>query len=125
MSSCKHRSLKNVEMNLVSLFEMIFFSNPVKGNTRSLKSFTTPSVSMVSLQGIRITALVQSWSVMVIRESYPSDMGSLTIKSTAIVSKGNAPSSVVIELIGGLFFWVMGLLALQIAHPFTYFCMNL
>src|SRR5580698_110327 len=119
MSSCEHRSIKNVEVNLVSLSEMIFFGNPVKGNTRSLKSFATPSVSIVSLQGIKITALVQSWSVMVMRESYPSDMGSLTMKSTAIVSKGKAPSSAMIGLIGGLFFLVIGLLAWQIAHPLT------
>jgi hypothetical protein len=66
---------------------------------------------IVLLQGIRITALVQSWSVMVMRESYPLDKGSLTMKSTAIVSKGNAPSLAEIGLIGGLFLQVIGLFA--------------
>ena len=63
------------------------------------------------LQGIKITALVQLWSVIVMRESYPSDIGSLTMKSTAIVANGTAPSSAVIGSIGGLFFRVIGLFA--------------
>jgi hypothetical protein len=103
MPNWEHISKKNIEVNLVSQSEIIFFGSPVKGNTRSLKSFATPSVSIVSLHRIRITALVQLWSVMVMRESYPSDKGSLTMKSTAIVSKGSAPSLAEIGSIGGLF----------------------
>ena len=46
---------------------------------------------IVSLHGIRMTALVQSWSVIVSIESKPFDSGNLTMKSIATVSKGSAP----------------------------------
>jgi hypothetical protein len=39
---------------------------------------------------MKIVALEQSWSVTVSMESYPCDMGSLVMKSTATVSKGVA-----------------------------------
>src|SRR5579863_8262628 len=122
--SCAHSSLKNVEVKHVSLSDMIRFGRPTKGNTRSLNSLATPSASIVSLQGTRMTAFVQSWSVMVIIVSLPSDIGSLTIKSTAMVWNGRASSCSVIGFSGGLLRCVMGLLAWQIAHPFTYWCTN-
>ena len=50
----------------------------------------TPSAEIVSLQGMKIVAFEQSWSVMVRIESYLFDGGNLTIKSIATVSKGNA-----------------------------------
>ena len=46
---------------------------------------------MVSLQGIAISILVQSWSVIVRMESNPADSGSFTIKSIAMVWNGSAP----------------------------------
>ena len=63
---------------------------------------TTPSASMVSVQGIKMAALEQSWSVMVRIELYPWDSGSLTMKSIAIVWKGRAFGSVVMGKAGGL-----------------------
>jgi hypothetical protein len=42
------------------------------------------------MHGINIDALVQSWSVIVRIESYPWDLGSLVMKSRAMVSNGSA-----------------------------------
>src|SRR6266850_6699657 len=83
--SCLHSSLKNDDVNQVSLSVITFLGIPMKGNTCSLKSAATPSASIVSLHGKRITALVQSWSVIVRIESYPFDSGNLTMKSIAMV----------------------------------------
>jgi hypothetical protein len=53
----------------------------------------TPSLSMVSWQGIKIDTLEQSVSVIVRIVSYPPDGGSLVIKSIAMVSKGRVFSA--------------------------------
>ena len=50
----------------------------------------TSSAEIVSLQGMKIAAFEQSWSVMVSMESYPFEGGNLTMKSIATVLKGNA-----------------------------------
>src|SRR5580693_1101478 len=71
-----------------------------------------------------MTALVQLWSVMIMIESYPSEVGNLMMKSTAIVWNGSAASSGTIGCIGGLFLCMIGLFAWQIAHPLTYCLMN-
>ncbi len=47
----------------------------------------SPAVSsaiMLSLQGMNMVALVQSWSVTVSIESYPCEIGSLVIKSRVL-----------------------------------------
>jgi len=46
------------------------------------------SAVMFSEQGMKRAALVQLWSVIVKMELYCCDLGSLVMKSTAIVSKG-------------------------------------
>ena len=53
-------------------------------------NWAIPSTVISSLQGMNTDALVQSWSVMVRRESYPWDLGSLVMKSNAIISNGSA-----------------------------------
>ena len=53
----------------------------------------------------------QSWLVIVRIESYPSLSGSLTMKSSAIVSKGSEFGSGVIGLSGGHSLVVFGLLS--------------
>ena len=63
-----------------------------------------------SLQGTNITAFVQSWSVMLRMVSHPSDMGTLVMKSTAIVAKGCVVMGVIGNR-GGRFQWVTGLVA--------------
>ena len=52
-------------------------------------NWAVPSAVISSVQGMKTDALVQSWSVTVRRESYPWDLGSLVIKSSAIVSNGS------------------------------------
>jgi hypothetical protein len=63
--SCLHSSLKNDEVKWVSLSVTTFLGMPTKGKTHSLKRAATPGVLIVSLHGNRITAVVQSWSVIV------------------------------------------------------------
>jgi len=59
---------------------------------------------MVSLQGMKIAALEQSWSVIVSIVSYPEDVGSFVMKSIAITSNGRACGLVVMGKGGGLGF---------------------
>ena len=86
----RHSSLVNLALNLGSRSLMTQHGNPNRLNTCLRYSWAVPSAVISSLQGIKTDALVQSWSVMVRRESYPWDLGSLVIKSSAIVSNGNA-----------------------------------
>ncbi len=51
---------------------------------------TVSSTVILSLQGINTTAFVQLWSVTVSIESYPCEVGSLVMKSNALVLKGIA-----------------------------------
>ena len=56
----------------------------------------TPSESIVSLQGIKMDALLQSVSVIIRMVSKPPEGGSFIMKSMAIVSNGLAFSTGVI-----------------------------
>ena len=69
---------------------MICDGNPNRLNTCSRYNRAVPSAVISSLQGINTNTLVQLWSVMVRRESYPWDLGSLVMKSNTIVSNGSA-----------------------------------
>ena len=73
-----------------------------------------------SLQGMKMDALVQSWSVMVRIESKPLEIGSLTMKSMAITWNGSASGFVVMGNNRGFCRCVLTLLAWHVAHPFTY-----
>jgi hypothetical protein len=64
---------------------MILVGSPYLGNTYRKYSSATPLALIVSLQGIKMAALEQPWSVIVRIESYPFEMGSLTMKSRAMV----------------------------------------
>ena len=81
----------NFDTNLGSLSLIIFEGSPNQGKICRRNSSATPSAVIVSLQGIMISILVQSWSVIVRMESKPADSGSFTIKSIAMVWKGSAP----------------------------------
>jgi hypothetical protein len=83
--SCWHNSCQKTNVNHGSLSEMIFCGSPTKGNTQSLNSWVTSCTLTVSWHGIRITAFVQSWSVIVMIKSNPLEPGNLVIKSTAMV----------------------------------------
>ena len=69
---------------------IIFLGSPKRLNTCIRYNPATSSAEIVSLQGMKIAAFEQSWSVTVSMVSYPFDGGNLTIKSIAIVSKGSA-----------------------------------
>ena len=75
----------NFDMNLGSLSLIIFEGSPNQGKTCRRNSSTTPSAVIASLQGIAISILVQSWSIIVRMELNPADSGSFTIKSIAMV----------------------------------------
>ena len=55
-----------------------------------MMSPTVSSAVILSLQGMNMAAFVQLWSVMVSIDSYPCEIGSLVMKSKAIVSNGIA-----------------------------------
>src|SRR6266702_3577041 len=79
-----HRPLMNLEANFGSLSLMNFSGSPKRRNMCWTISL------MVSLHGMKSTALVQSWSVTVSIVSNPCDIGSLVMKSSATVLKGIA-----------------------------------
>ncbi|SRR6266702_655513 len=85
-----HNPWMNFDANLGSLSLMILQGNLNLGNTCQAISPAVSSAIIVSLQGMNIAALLQSWSVTVSIESYPCDIGSLVMKSRAMVSKGIA-----------------------------------
>ena len=86
----RHNSLVNLALNLGSQSLMMHDGNPNWLNTCLRYNWAVPSAVISSLQGMKTEALVQSWSVMVRRELYPWDLGSLVIKSSAIISNGSA-----------------------------------
>ena len=102
----RHSSFMNFDTNLGSLSLMILDGSPNLGKICRKNSSATPSAVIVSLQGIAISIFVQSWSVMVRMESYPTDSGSFTIKSIDIVWNGKAPSVGVIGFKGAFWGWV-------------------
>jgi hypothetical protein len=75
----------NFDVNRGSRSLIILVGSPYLGNTYRRYNPATPSALMVSLQGMKIAALEQSWSVIVKIESYPFEMGSFTMKSRAMV----------------------------------------
>ena len=88
--SSRHSSLVNLALNLGSRSLMMCDGSPNQLNTCSRYNQAVPSAVISSLQGINTDAFVQSWSVMVRRESYPWDLGSFVMKSNAIISNGSA-----------------------------------
>ena len=86
----QHSSFMNFNMNLGSLSLIIFEGSLNRGKICCRNSSATPSVVMVSLQGIVISIFVQSWSMMVRMELNPANSGNFMIKSMAIVWKGSA-----------------------------------
>ena len=69
---------------------IIFLGSPKCLKTCVRYNLATSSAEIVSLQGMKIAAFEQLWSVMVSIVSYPLDGGNLMMKSIATVSKGNA-----------------------------------
>ena len=80
----------------------------------------TSSAEIALLQGIKIAAFEQLWSVTVSMESYPFEGGNLTMKSIATVSKGNACDMGDIGTKVAWVWWVLTLLHWHSPHPCTY-----
>ena len=93
MSSIQQSSVPNFETKCGSQSEMIFCGILYVGNIWFRYKRATPSESTVSLQGMKTDALLQSVLVMVRIVSKPPDVGSLVMKSMAIVSKGRVFST--------------------------------
>ncbi len=85
ISNSLQMPLKTYEVNFISLSKITHSGSPTNGNTHSKYSLVMLRAPISSLQGNRITTFMQSWSVTVSMESYPLEIGSLTIKSIAIV----------------------------------------
>src|ERR1700761_8938166 len=88
--SILHSSRVNRDAKRGSLSLMILDGSPYEGKVCLAYSAAVSSALMSSLQGMNCTILVQSWSVIVRIESYPWDIGSFVMKSSAIVSNGSA-----------------------------------
>ena len=85
-----HSPLMNFEANFGSLSLMNFSGSLNHGKMCWIINPAVSSAVMLSLQGMNIAALVQSWSVTVSIKSYPCKIGNLVMKSNATVSKGIA-----------------------------------
>ena len=105
-----HSSLVNFEVNRVSQSEIIFFGIPNLGYTYRRYNPATPSAVIVSWQGMKMAALLQSWSMIVKIVSYFPDFGNFTIKSMDTVWKGSVCSGVM-GIIAGFRGRVFALLA--------------
>jgi hypothetical protein len=73
---------------------------------------------------MKIAAFVQPWLVIVSIESNPCEIGNLTMKSSATVSKGVASALGYIGCRGALVGRVLTLCLWQSAHPLTYSVMS-
>ncbi len=85
-----HNPLINLEANFGSLSLMNFSGSPNRGKMCWIMSPAVSSAIILSLQGMNTAAFVQLWSVTVSIESYPCEIGSLVMKSSAMVLNGIA-----------------------------------
>jgi len=79
-----------------------------------------PSELIASLQGMKIDAFEQSWSVIVRMVLFPKDSGSFVMKSSVIVWKGKALGTGLIRYTGGFDGFVFTLFIWHIAQPLMY-----
>src|SRR6266702_6905969 len=115
-----HSPLMNLEANFGSLSLMNFSRSLNCGKMCWMISPTVSSAVILSLQGMNIAALVQSWSVTLSIESYPCETGSLVMKSRATVSNGIASRAGNMGDNGALVGRVLILFLWHSAHPRTY-----
>ncbi len=85
-----HSPQMNLDTNLGSLSLINLWGSPNLGNMCWTINPAISSAVIASLHGMNIAALLQLWSVTMSIKSYPSDVGSLVMKSRATVSKGIA-----------------------------------
>src|SRR6267142_3964060 len=87
-------------------------------------NLATPSELIASLQGMKIDAFEQSWSMIIRIVSFPKDSGSLVMKLSAIVWKGKASGAGVIGYTGGFDRFVFTLFIWQVVQPLMYSVMK-
>src|SRR6266404_8662725 len=87
-----HSPLANFEVNWVSWSEIIFLGTPNLGYTYWRYSPASPSAVIVSWQGMKMAALLQSWSVIVKIVLYFPDFGNFMMKSMDTIWKGSVCS---------------------------------
>src|SRR5580693_7558631 len=90
MPSNLQSSWVNFEVNRRSRSLMIFVGRPYLANTCLAYRAAVSSPDISSMQGMKMVAFEQSWSVTMSMESYPCDTGSFVMKSTATVLNGVA-----------------------------------
>ena len=84
----RHSSQVNLDVKRESRSLMICKGNPNREKMCWMYNMAVPSAVIPLVQGMKMDALVQSWSVTVSIASYFCDLGSFIIKSSAIVLKG-------------------------------------
>ena len=99
----------NWEVNRGSRSVMTLDGTPNRGKTWWKYSNATPSASIDSLQERNMAIFVHPWSVIVRIESYPWDLGNLTIKSIAMVENGGMFGCGKIGERGAFSLWVLTL----------------
>jgi hypothetical protein len=90
MPKIRHNLCVNLDAKRGSRSLMIRDGSLNLVNTCQMYSPAISSAVISSRHGMKIAALVQSWSTTVRMESLPSDSGSFVMKSSAIVSNGSA-----------------------------------
>ena len=115
----EHTSLMNFDVKWGSLSLITCEGSPNRRNTWLTYRSAVSLAVISSWHGIKMAALVQSWSVTVSTASYPFDFGSLVIKSRAMVSNGIAAGFGVIGTRGARVGRVFTLFHWHSAHPLT------
>lgn len=81
--------VQNFDMKTVPLSETMESGRPCNRKIESTKARAISSAFQVSCAGIKWADL-EKWSTTTMMESYPSERGSFTIKSTPIVVQGRS-----------------------------------
>ena len=110
----------NLEVNRGSLSLITREGSPKREKMCLTYRDPIPSAIISSLQGMKIATFVQSWSVTVRTALYPCDMGSLVMKSSAMVSNGSTSGFGRMGTNGALVGQLFTLWRWHLAHPLTY-----
>src|SRR4051794_38943263 len=101
-----YRARRNLLLNVVPLSEIVVLGRPCKRHMCLRKRSASCSVFVDSLQGMKCTILLYL-STTTRMESWPSDLGSFTMKSYARWVHGNASEGI----------WVVGI---DLVFPFAH-----
>ena len=116
----QHSLRENLEANRRSRSLMILLGRPNLVKMCVMYRAAICSLEISSRHGMNMNTLEQSWSVIVRMESYPSDSGSLVIKSMATTSNGVASSLAYMGCNGARVGQLFTLFLWHSVQPFTY-----